>query len=371
MKISGKRHYSMRFHFFLKSFFRHFILLMIVVSAIGPYAIFRSVKAVEKTTKQNNLNLLYRIEETMGNLFQVIDNASLYFAKNPSVIVKLKNAFHENSLSLDSINSMQTITLFLQNMVNTDEFIYSAYVYYENDNDRFLTSEYGLTNADIYFDTSWLTSYYQSKENFWYQICEIKPHKFSAPTTTLTIFKKIYSPLSPKKSNGVIVVQIILETLQDYIATLSLYPNQIISFIKDDGTVLFKNTSDDITDAWQLTKQQELNDDELIAFPINYKETRYVASILNPERNDSWSYLSLVPFNDLYHESIALLAIVLLLTAASFLLSMFIAMYSANKDYKRLETIMDMLNNADNYNYVYCTYTIRVINLILGFEKIF
>ena len=52
-----------------------------------------------------------------------MDNAYLFFASNPRVTLQLKNAFEEKSLTLDSIKSVENISLNFQNLIYTDGYL--------------------------------------------------------------------------------------------------------------------------------------------------------------------------------------------------------------------------------------------------------
>ena len=208
MKIFKKRQLSMKTQFFIKSLLVNCLLLLIPISVLAPFSIIRSNREIESSIRKNNWNLLYQIEEHMDSLFKQADNINLYFAHNPSIITHLRRAFRENSLTLDSLNSINTFSLYLQNITNTNNYIHSVYVYYNNTYGRFLSSETArLTNLSGYYDTEWIQSYLHSEEDTWYEVRTLQRSSFAQPFRVISVYRKIYSSLAGDHPTGVIVTQ--------------------------------------------------------------------------------------------------------------------------------------------------------------------
>lgn len=354
-----KKQLSMKKQFFIKSFIRCFFTLIVPIILIGPYCIYTSNQVIEKMNKKNNWNTLYRIHETMESFFQDMDDTSLYFSKDTSVTVKIKNAFYSNSLSLESIKAMETISAYLQNTANTNTYIHSIYIYYNNSLKRFLTSTTGLTKVDNYYDGKWLASYNTSNKPLWYEKRELMPYTFSTPTAVITLYKSLYSTIVPNHADGVLVLQLHYNQLLEYISSFSLYNEQNITIADYEGNIILQNNAFDIQPVWRYIQTHALTQDEKMGFPFIYNGRKYIVSTLSSTRQYGWSYISIVPYDSLYAESYHIIGIIILLTIVAFVFSMLIAMYSSNTDYKRLENILQILDNAGKPDFHYNATTNR------------
>jgi len=337
---------TMKKHFFFHQFLRNFIFIMLPILIIGPYFILHYNRLVKKNVEQNTFNMLYQIQENTSTITQAVNNGRLYFRNNSSAIVECKGALKNESLSYSDLSNIQTVSLYLRNLVNTNPYFYSAYIYFNNDNNRFLASDVGLANTSTYFDTDWLSSYKNSDKSVWCEVRELSPYSFSTPTRVISIYQKLVSSLSPDFDAGVLVVQIDCSKLNSYLESLSLYHNQLICFLDAEGVVLFINKDTDIIQLKALleTNQASVNDFNMQS--VLYDNEKQILSIFPASDKISWTSLSLIPSNELYEESLKMLFIYLLIIVAALLLSITLAVLSAHKDYSRLEMILDTLNNA-------------------------
>ncbi len=340
------KHFSIVQKFFIKSFIKHFILIMIPVMTIGPYVLGQFNKEVLQAAQANNQNLLYQINQQMDSLQQITDNAALYLSRNPSIAISLKNAFRTHSFSQSDIKSTQNVTIYLQNMVYTNIYLHSAYTYYDNSNNRFLTSDVGLIDTRRFYDCDWLESYRQSKRKIWFELRYLRPYAFADEDKVLTVYKKLYSPTAGNISDGVLVIQFHVKQILNYLDSLSLYPNQIIAFVDSTtGELLIQNKEEDLTDILYLLSEVPAGSHFYLK-AVTHNGKSYVASLTESQRNNGWRYLSLVPYNELYSRSIAIRQLFLLLVCIAFLLSVILSFFSSKRDYSQLRSIFELLNQA-------------------------
>ena len=348
MRLLPKRQFSMKTKFFIKSLMVYCLLLLLPISVLIPFSIMRFNGEIESSIRKNNWNLLYQIEENMDSLFKQADNINLYFAHNPAITTHLRQAFSEDSLSLDSLTSINTFSIYLQNIVNTNNNIHSVYIYYNNDYGRFLASETArLTNVSNYYDTEWLDSYRASEQNTWYEVRTLQQNSFSSPFQVISVYRKIYSSLNPDQPVGVIVVQFSYDQLINYLNSLQLSENQVITFLDSKNQIILQSRPIDLTEILSTIRPQETFSEKDTLYPVEFQEETYIASFLQSTRTNGWTYLSLIPSKELYATSTTLLVTALLLTLAALLLGIVVAMIKANKDYRRLENILDILNHPE------------------------
>ncbi len=348
MYLILRHQFSMKTKFFIKSLMVYCLFLILPIAILIPFSVVRSNTEMESNIRKNSWNLLYQIEENMDSLFRQTDNINLYFSHNPSITTHLRQAFRAEALSLDDLNSIDTFSVYLQNIVNTNNYIHSVYIYYKNDHGRFLSSETSrITNLNDYYDSEWLNSYQSAEQDSWYEVRTLQKDSFSQPFRVISMYRKVYSSLDPSWSTGVIVVQFSYDRLIEYLNSLKLSENQIITFLDDEKKSILQSKELDISDVlFSLYFQNSVLTDNSL-YPVNFQNRKYLASSLHSTRTNGWTYLSIIPSDELYATSASILTTALLLTLAAFLLGVVLAMIKANKDYKRLEDILAILNHPE------------------------
>lgn len=348
MNLSTNRRLSMKTQFFIKNLLIYCLLLLLPISVLLPFSVVRSNEEIESSIRKNNWNLLYQIEENMNSIFKQTDNINLYFAHNPSITTHLRRAFSEDSLSLDSLNSIGIFSVYLQNIVNTNDYIHSAYIYYNNDYGRFLASETArITNISGYYDTEWLDSYLSSTQDAWYEVRTLRQNSYSNPFKVISVYRRIYSSLNPRQPAGVIVVQISYDRLINYLDSLELSKNQVITFLDSNDQIILQSRSLDLGNILSSIHPQNVFSEKDSLYPVEFNGETYIASCLKDPLTNGWTYLSLIPSKELYASSATILSTALILTLAAILLGIVIAMIKANNDYRRLENILDMMNHPE------------------------
>ncbi|RZT03070.1 cache domain-containing sensor histidine kinase [Cuneatibacter caecimuris] len=354
MKIFKKRQLSMKTQFFIKSLLVNCLLLLIPISVLAPFSIIRSNREIESSIRKNNWNLLYQIEEHMDSLFKQADNINLYFAHNPSIITHLRRAFRENSLTLDSLNSINTFSLYLQNITNTNNYIHSVYVYYNNTYGRFLSSETArLTNLSGYYDTEWIQSYLHSEADTWYEVRTLQRSSFAQPFRVISVYRKIYSSLAGDHPTGVIVTQFNYERLIEYLNSLELSSSQVIAFLDQDNQMVLQNQETELSQVLQAISFSEHPEEKDNLQAVNINGRKFVVSSLQSSRTEGWRFLSMVPADELYATSTKILNTAVFFMLAAVMVSILIAAVKTQKDYSRLEGILDILQHPERPSEMY------------------
>ena len=80
-----RRQLPLKTRFFLKSFLVNVLLLLLPISLLASFSIWKLNEESRQNVQKNNWNLLYQLDAHMNFLFQQVDNISLYYAQSPSV----------------------------------------------------------------------------------------------------------------------------------------------------------------------------------------------------------------------------------------------------------------------------------------------
>ena len=132
----NKKYHSTSIRFFVRSLVVNSLLMLIPLLIIGLYTIFRTTNESTREAEKKASLILNQADDIMETFYTHVDNAYLFFASNPRVTLQLKNAFEEPSLTLDSLKSVENISLNFQNLIYTDDYLRNIYVYYKNDYSR-------------------------------------------------------------------------------------------------------------------------------------------------------------------------------------------------------------------------------------------
>ncbi|MDF2888956.1 MAG: integral rane sensor signal transduction histidine kinase [Lacrimispora sp.] len=348
-KKTNRKQLSIRYQFFTKSLLTNCLLLLIPIMMIGPYSVIQSSKdnttAIEKSTYQT----LHQLEKTIELLYSQIDNAKIFFSSNPRVTIQMKKAFNEKHLSLDSLKNIENLSLYFQNLIFTDPYIENIYVYYDNTNNRiFLPQKGRIQTINSSEELSFKETYENSgKKDFWMEIKQKKIPGSTASTDALIIYQRLYTRFASKPS-GMIAFEYNLNKMEQYFQTLLLYSNQTIYLIDSEGHIIYTNSKSDDSGS-ELTsiyttltakKEQHLFDMQLNGM---YHKTAYLKSA----RNNGLTYITFTPSNEIYKSTRSLTGTYMLLMFSGIFLSFVLAFFKTNKEYRYLNSIIDIFSNPE------------------------
>lgn len=369
-----RRHYSMRQRFFIKRFFQNAFLLLIPIFLIGPYSIYQINKESRSALEKNSYGMLYQIDETMKGLLEEMDNVYYYIRSNPSITTSLKNAYNEPQLTLNNLRNINNICSLLRYYMYTSEYIETIYVYYYNSNNRILVPEKGMISRDAYKDTDWIEEAKEVENDIWLNAKMAAKDKYSIPVPILYYFRKIYSTIDPSNMIGVIAVEYDGNAINRYINSLSLYPDQTIAVVNKGKQILLQNNEMDFSSFLEDEKKGEPGDFDYYDMAMN--EEKYTVSKLQSQYIQELEYVSVVPTKNVLSSSNQFARVFLMLTGGAIAVSVVLAAVRAKKDYKNLESILELLSHpekalqrktehlqvfSDPYSYI----TYNIINLFI------
>ena len=140
--------------FFLKNFFKNFMLLMLPLSILSAYSLYRFNKETTETIEARNWNLMYQIKTQADSMFQTIDIVSSFLSESASVNRTLQDVFLNEILSSQTTKQLHLLSQYLQSIIDSNEFAHSAYLYYDNEFGRYIATSNGLSyihNYSLFF----------------------------------------------------------------------------------------------------------------------------------------------------------------------------------------------------------------------------
>lgn len=349
LRKTFKKQRSVRYKFFRKSLLTNCLLLLIPIMMIGPYSVVQSSRdntaAIEKSTYQT----LHQLEKTMDLLYSHIDNANIFFSSNPRVTIQLKKAFNEKSLSLDSLKNIENLSLYFQNLIFTDPYIENIYVYYDNANERiYLPQKGAIQTISSPEEQGFIETYKNSGgRDFWMEVHRKQTTYSAAGQNSLMIYQRLYTR-SASIPAGLIVFEYDLNKLDQYFQTLLQYDRQTI-YLMDSGKNIIYTNSHSPNPAGELDSifPDLAAKEEQHLFDIQANGMSHKAAYLKSPRNNGLTYITFTPSSEIYKTTRNLSGTYMLLTFSAILLSFILAFYKTNREYRYLNSIIDIFSNPD------------------------
>lgn len=327
--------------FFIKNLIIFLFPLLIPTLVLGSLSIIITQRYIKNQTTQNNINMLNQTKTNIDLIFNEIDTLNIQFDSATNVALALKNIEKKETVYSSDLASIDAISFFLNSYVNSKPYIYSIHIYYENESNRFYTSNNGIEYLDNYFDSSWYKSYihHDSKENMWIETRNIKQYDFEESGTKLvTVYNKM------RLNNGVIVLNIKADYIQSLLNKSVTAPEQKIFILDENNNQIVSNASYNNINNSDI-KQFLKSDTNTIYSPSQNKFLN--RSIIHSDRF-SWNYISVIPESILYYVSIRLRKYTIILLLVSFILGLIITFHLTRRNYKQISNIISIIDSAKN-----------------------
>jgi len=331
----------MKKNFFTRNLIIFLVPLLIPTLVLGSLSIIITQRYIKDQITQNDINLLNQTKTNIDLIFNEIDTLNIQFDSPSNMALTLKKVFKKEILYSSDLANIDTTCFFLNSFSNSKPYIYSIHIYYENENGRFCTTNNGITNLNTFFDTSWYNNYlnHPSAEKMWIETRNIKQYDFEQKETKLiTVYKRMCL------NNGVIVLNIKADYIQNLLNKSVTAPEQKIFIIDDNNSEIVSNTTPNNINNFDINELIKL-DANTIYSPSENKFLN--KSIIHSDRF-SWNYISVIPQDILYYVSIRLLKYTIILLLISFILGLLLTFYLTRKNYKQISNIISIIDSAKN-----------------------
>lgn len=345
----NKKHHSTTVRFFVRSLLVNSLLILIPLLLIGLYSIFRTAKESTQEAEKRASRILNQADDTLEAFYTHVDNAYLFFASNPRVNLQLKNAFAEKSLSLNSIKSVENISLNFQNLIYTDNYLQNIYIYYKNDYSRiFIPLSAKLISFPPDKEAEILVSYHHAgEEDVWMEFSDDPLLYTEYPAPSLVIYRKLYHRTTDVQ-NGLIIFSFNADRLKNKLQKLLEYEDQQIFLIDSDSRLVWPSTSEfSEEELLSLSRQMASDDKQDTVSVANRDFASYTATYLHSPRSYGFSYLLLTPKDKIYETTISLTSMYIFITLAAIGVACMIAFFKTQHDYKYLRRIISAFSMPD------------------------
>lgn len=344
-----RKYHSTTIRFFIRSLLVNSLLMLIPLLLIGLYSIVRTSNESAREAEKKASVILSQADDILEGFYTHVDNAYLFFASNPRVTLQLKNAFGEKSLTLDSIKSVENISLSFQNLIYTDGYLRNIYVYYKNDYNRIFVP---LSSKLISFppdrEQAVLSSCGQAGgEDVWMEFSDDPLLYTEYRTPSLLICRKLYRRTTDIQ-NGLVIFSFSADKLRNKLTSLLEFPDQRLFLVDSSGKLLWPSPDDftereikDLTSQLAAIPGRDTTD----AATADYGS--YTATYLHSPRSYGFSYLLLTPKNEIYRTTISLTSMYVFITLAAIAVACIIAFFKTRHDYKYLDRIISVFSAPD------------------------
>lgn len=340
---------STSIRFFVRSLLVNSLLMLIPLLLIGLYSIFRTTNESTREAEKKASQILNQTDDILETFYTHVDNAYLFFSSNPRVTLQLRSAFGESSLSLDSIKSVENISLNFQNLIYTDDFLRNIYIYYTNDYGRiFVPLSSKLISFPAAKEEEILETYHHTgSEDVWMEFTNDPLLYTESSTPSLLIYRKLYRRTTDNQ-NGLVIFSFGTDRIKRKLNKLLEYEDQQI-FLMDSQNRLVWPSSVEFSDETLLTLSGQMAsarngiDDDT----VNQDFASYTATYLHSPRSYGFSYLLLTPKSKIYETTKGLTSMYIIITLAAVAVACLISFFKTQHDYKYLGKIISVFTSPD------------------------
>lgn len=325
--------------FYIKNFLVLLIASCLPVLLLGLLTFQITQTYIKQELDKTNQNLLVQTRNNMEMIIDDISAINLIFSANPEMIRMLKHAVDYTQVSSNVILFNNIIKNFLVTTAASLPYIHSIYIYTDNPEENFISSNNGVESLNESHDTDWYNSYQNDEENraFWSERRTIRQYDFESDATeVLTFFARFYS------GSGLVVLNLYKTFFEKQITELDLYDDQIIMVVDKDNNIILGNNDNKILQVNVIEKSVHITGSST----IKIGKSEYIVNKINSQ-TFHWDYISATPVSSLYtvsrHMGKSVMIILMILILACVVLTMIIT----RQNFRGIKIIVDMLEDTD------------------------
>lgn len=338
---------SLKRRFFVRTLLWIAVPFLITVTLLGLTTIFIAERYTRNEIETNQGNVLLQFNEFLQVMSSELDSLSLHFEQNPKISLTLKGILSSDSLTYEQLESLFYIKNMIDVPTNSKPYIHSIYLYADNDKGRFLISREGLVQFDHYADLSWHTSYtsgiLRGNSDI---VTEVRsyPHFYKDQRISLiSLYKPLYFSGS-KEQTGMIVMNLYPEYFEAYIRNIVHLPGNSFYILDRNGEVLIRHL-DENHPAEDLLQYADA--EALLAIGKAREIGPYYAAVSTNSRL-GWVTVTAALSDELFRLPRMLVGTMFVTLALLIVGIVCGAYYITIKNYRRIEGIVRLLENADD-----------------------
>ncbi len=319
---------------FLKNLFTFLIPVILPVLILGSFSTLITYQYVQSNIDVHNEGLLKQIGFQLDVIFEQVESIYSGIVNNPEINQNLKRIIKSDKISVGDYKMIRFVSNFINAQEIASSFVHSFYLYYENKDNRFLTTNEGLIVDDAYFDMKWREEYLKNKgkKEKWLTYRKINTDGFNKSAVDVIT---LYWVMSTNNSvDGVFVLNIYAEYIEKLLQKIDTLPEQYLLVQADDGTILFSNK--------ELSYIDELD----MLYTLRADKEGIIKAQLKSELYD-WTYYSVVPAKIIYKIPLKIRSTLMFLLVILIILGFIVSYYLTKRNYNRIRNIIKIISYAE------------------------
>jgi len=320
------------------------LLIFIPLLTLSSLSVIVTQRYIKEEVNKNNIILLKQASQKIDLILNKMDTLSLNFGINPYMIIELDHLFNQPALTYEDLQILSVVKSNIDSAPDMSSYIKSVYLYYKNSNNRLISSDgLGLTNINSYYDKEWYNTFQnnQEKTKIYSELRKFNDSSYAPGQSILSIYKNLFTT-NGKKANGVIVMNIQTDFMQELLKSLISYPNEGIVVMNENQIPVISYQLPS-----KITNQELMNflSDNRLYFTYSLSGKSYTVSKYYSS-NYGWTYLSVTPNDSLYVIPMRLLQLTVVLLVISLVMGILLALYVTRKNQMSFIKIVEMLDAA-------------------------
>jgi two-component system sensor histidine kinase YesM len=317
-----------------------FLIPLIVLGTLSVLIIYRYVAQNEAS---NNIRVHKQMHSNVEMLFDELETLYMHFVASAFQFNHLKAILNNPAPSLQDLKELASIKNFIDSPAVARPYIDSIYIYLNNDHGRFITSTTGgPMEFEEFYDTSWHASYlaHQGMNDTPVWTEKRSFHKYNLPNFEANVIS-LYQMLDvQEKNDGVIVLNIRLDYLQDQLELLHTLNGQYLFMGDSRGNVILQN---------QASLPPVTSTAALLNNPAGFigaSSLGYAISISSSD-NYGFQFISVTPKASVYALPIRLALYTAGAAGLSFLAAVILSLVFSRRHVRNIRQIFNLLNDAE------------------------
>jgi two-component system sensor histidine kinase YesM len=308
------------------------IPVLIPILVLGSLSVLITQYYIKNEIDRSSGKLLTENMDKIELMLNTIDTVNVNFSLDVNVTVSLKRIFNSGTLSAEDIAQVDMLKSLLSGPVDSGNNIDSIYVYFENENKRFISTWDGMGTIPGNYDKGWYDAFLRHRENksVWCEVRTVRHYGFENPIPVLSVYKNISVYDSPR-SIGIIVLNLRLDSIRQSLAVMKTFQNQRLLLLDGQNHLICDDTGVYSNQAIDLSR---------IA--------NRTAMTFKSERSAKYGLqcISIIPVSELYQVPIKLLATTVVLLLFSLFQGLILTYCFSKRNYRHISDIIRIIDSA-------------------------
>jgi len=325
--------FKYRIRFFRRKLIPRFICIILASILINSIICNIVKNTIRQRSDEDSEKFLAQSMYTFSSIINEIYTLTLLLTYDSTISDTIRDCLRNPHFIFSDIEGIQS--MIITPVVATREYIESIYVYFENDNDFFIANNEGIRSLKTYYDNNWFDSIRSSEnmeKNTW---SEQRSYQKTTGFTHYVVSlyqRNLYG-------DGIIVLNLNRNYLNDLLSGLVSYDGQIIYVINEHSDVIFTSSEDPLTDYGELF-------DLTGSGTPRSQNPKYRVSYQKTDVAPSWTIVSAIPYDSLYAPISRINRFIVITIVLSCTIASFIVLQQVKRFYESINRIMTFIQEV-------------------------